>query len=194
MSRTNQMTQLDERIVAEAEADLQRLLSIEPSPEFAARVRERVDAHRESRATRWGWIGFAVATAVTLIFVAVLRTNDGSSEIQKAEIVTRPDTLLAAAPAPTEHGSTPLATVEHPVAVHKQSTPTEAAPSKSEVIIDPAMTAAIQRLATAARNTILDASNGESIAADAHAAALPIAEPLKVPELVLSPVDPSGGQ
>jgi hypothetical protein len=40
----------------------------------------------------------------------------------------------------------------------------------------------------------LDASNGESIAADAHAAALPIAEPLKVPELVLSPVDPNGGQ
>ena len=61
-------------------------------------------------------------------------------------------------------------------------------------LIDPAMTAAIQRLAAGARNTILDGSNGQSIAADANAGALPIAEPLKVPELVLSPADPHGGQ
>jgi hypothetical protein len=63
-----------------------------------------------------------------------------------------------------------------------------------EIIIDPAVTDAIRRLAAAARNTILDNSNGESIAADAHAGALPVAEPLKVPELVLSPADPNGGQ
>ena len=44
MSRTEQMTEFDERAVAEAEADLERLLSIEPSPEFAAKVRARIAA------------------------------------------------------------------------------------------------------------------------------------------------------
>ncbi len=183
------MTELDERIVAEAEADLQRLLSIEPSPEFAARVRARIDEHRESRATRWGWIGLAIATAAALIFVAVLRTNDSSSGTQNAEIVRRSDT-----PLPVEHRIAPVIIAARQAAVHKQSTLTMEATASPEVIIDPAITAAIQRLAAAARNTILDASNGESIAADAHAGALPIAEPLKVPELVLTPVDPNGGQ
>jgi hypothetical protein len=194
MSRTEPLTEQDERIVAAAEADLQRLLSIQPSPEFAARVRSRIHERRESQATRWGWIGLAIATAAALICVAVLRTNDRSSGIQNAEIVTRPDTRLAAAPAPMEHGSTPVTTAAHHVAVGKHTAQVAEAATSPEIIIDPAMTAAIQRLAAAARNTILDASNGESIAADAHAAALPIAEPLKVPELVLSPVDPNGGQ
>ena len=103
MSRTEQMTELDERIVAEAEADLQQLLSIEPSPEFAARGRARIHERRESHATRWGWIGLAIATAAALIFVAVLRTNDRSAGIQNAEIVTRPDTPLSTARAPMEH-------------------------------------------------------------------------------------------
>jgi hypothetical protein len=194
MSRTEPLTEQDERIVAAAEADLQRLLSIEPPPEFAARVRVRIHERRESQATRWGWIGLAIATAVALIFVAVLRMNDSSSGIQNAEIVTRPDTPLAVPPAPVERGSTAATTAAQHVAVHKQTSHVAEAATSPEIIIDPALTAAIQRLAAAARNAILDASNGESIAADAHAAALPIAEPLKVPELVLSPVDPNGGQ
>jgi hypothetical protein len=189
MSRTEQMTQLDERMVAEAEADLQQLLSIAPSPEFAARVSARIDEHRPSRVTRWGWIGLAIATAAALIVTAVLRTNGSSSAAQNVEIVRRSDT-----PLPVEHQLTPVITPARGVAVHKQSTRTVKVTASPEVIIDAAMTAAIQRLAVGARNTILDASNGESIAADAHAAALPIAEPLKVPELVLSPVDPTGGQ
>ena len=63
-----------------------------------------------------------------------------------------------------------------------------------EIIIDPAITDAIRRLALAARNTTLDGSKGESIAADAQSAVLPVAEPLNVPELVLKPADPTGGQ
>ena len=189
MSRTEQMTPLDERMVAEAEADLQQLLAIEPSPEFATRVRTRIHDAGESYAPRWGWIGLAIAAAAALIVVAVLRTSDRSPVIQNAEIVGHSDTRLA-----VEHNRTPVTAAAHDDAVHKRSGRTAAATSSAEVIIDPAMTAAIQRLAAAARNTILDASKGESIAADANAAALPIAEPLKVPELVLGPVDPTGGQ
>jgi hypothetical protein len=189
MSRTEQMTPLDERIVAEAEADLRQLLSIEPSPEFAARLRARIHERRQSDATRWGWVGLAIATAAALIVVAMLRTNDSPSGTQHAEIVRRADTPLA-----VEHKRTPVTTAAGDVTVRKQSTHRTEATARPEVIIDPAMTAAIQRLATDARNAVLDASNGESIAADAHAGALPVVEPLKIPELVLSPADPNGGQ
>jgi len=65
---------------------------------------------------------------------------------------------------------------------------------EAEVIIDPAIADAIRRLAVAARNTMLDASKGESIAADAQSAELPAAEPLNVPELVVKPADQTGGQ
>jgi hypothetical protein len=53
MSRTEQMTDFDEREVSAAEADLERLLAIEPSPEFAAKVRGRIAA--EPPARRWMW-------------------------------------------------------------------------------------------------------------------------------------------
>ncbi len=49
MSRTERMTEFDERVVAAAEADLDRLLSIEPSPEFAAKVRARIAAEPPPR-------------------------------------------------------------------------------------------------------------------------------------------------
>ena len=192
MSRTEQMTEPEKRLVAEAEADLQQLLSIEPSPEFAAKVRARIHEQRERRTTRWGWFGLAI-TAAALVLVAVLRTHDSASETRDLQAVRLPDTPLAASVA-MEHGSTPVTIAAHSAAVGKQSTNTVETVASPEVIIDPAMTSAIQRLAAGARNTILDGSNGESIAADAHAGALPVAEPLKVPELVVSPADPNGGQ
>jgi hypothetical protein len=65
---------------------------------------------------------------------------------------------------------------------------------KPEIIIDPAVTDAIRRLAVAARNTMLDVSNGQSIAApDSASDTLQVAEPLNVPELVLKPADQTGG-
>jgi hypothetical protein len=194
MSRTEQMTELDERIVAEAEADLQQLLSIEPSLEFAAKVRSRIHEGRQSRAARWGWIGVAIATAAALLLATVLRLGQGSPATQTTETARRPDTRLGVVP-PTTATVSPSTTIpSHPVAIRTASTRTADAAASPEIIIDPAMTAAIQRLAAGARNTILDGSNGQSIAADANAGALPIAEPLKVPELVLSPADPHGGQ
>ena len=52
MSRTqihDRLSDIDERVVADAEADLDRLLSLEPSPEFAARVLARIKAPHAAR-------------------------------------------------------------------------------------------------------------------------------------------------
>jgi hypothetical protein len=194
MSRTERMTELDERLVAAAEADLQQLLSIDPSPEFAARVRSRIDERREPRATRWGWIGLAVATAAALIFAAALRTNQDSPPGERVEIVKRPDTTLPATP-PADRDPVLAATrTSHHVAIPKDSVRTVEAAATPEIIIDPAMTDAIRRMAMLLRNTEPDASTAEQLQIEmGEPAPLTIAKPLNVPELVVKPADQNGG-
>ena len=193
MSRTERMTELDERLVAAAEADLQQLLSIDPSPEFAARVRSRIDENRQSRASnRWGWIGLAVAAAATVILVAALRTDQSSPTTQPVEIADRADMTLKVPP--VEHNPSPLPTAPHQVATRRGSTPTAAPPASPEVIIDPAMTDAIRRMAMSLRNTQPDAAAAEQLQIEmGELVPLTIAEPLNVPELVLKPADQNGG-
>jgi hypothetical protein len=193
MSRTEPLNDFDERAVSAAEADLERLLSIQPSAEFAAKVRIRIEAEKTRRPWRWAHVGLIAAAAAALVIVVTLRTgskvDEGSTPfstqnhddiVLKAQKENPPAVVAPVAPA--SHAAAPP--VAHAVTV-------QPAP---EIIIDPAMTDAIRRLALGTKNTTLDASNGESIAADAQSAALPVAEPLNVPELVLGPADPNGGQ
>src|SRR3982751_4679612 len=98
MSRTEQMNDFDQRMVAAAEADLQQLLAIEPSPEFAARVRVRVHERRESPAKVWGWFGLATVTAAALAVAVVVRTPQSVPEAQTIEMVHRSDVRLSATP------------------------------------------------------------------------------------------------
>jgi len=188
------MTEFDARMVAAAEADLQQLLSIQPSPEFAARVRANIHENRESPAKRWGWIGLAIATAAAVVFAAILRTDHTAPATQKVEIVKQPDTPLRAAP-PAEQGSLPptTRTARH-VAIQKETPRSAEAAASPEIIIDPAMTEAIRRMAMSLRNAAPDVSVAETLQADVgHPEALPAPEPLDVPELVLKPADQNGG-
>jgi hypothetical protein len=187
------MNEFDDRMVAAAEADLRQLLSIQPSPEFAARVRANIHENRKSPAKRWGWIGLAIATAAALVFAAVLRTDHTAPATQKVEIVKQPDTPLRAAP-PAEQGPLPptTRTARH-VAIQKQ-TPRSAEAASPEIIIDPAMSEAIRRMAMSLRNAAPDVSVAETLQAEVgHPAQLPVPEPLEVPELVLKPADQNGG-
>ena len=192
MSRTEQMTEVDERVVAEAEAELDRLLSIEPSPEFAAKVRARIAA--EPPAPSWSWVRLLVPVAAAAAVVIVLTLSNRSARGPEQPVATsrqndivliaaKPNEVLAVAPTTKAPDLRPQ--VRRATVVQRQP----------EIIIDPAITAAIQRLAIAARHTTLDGSKGESIAApNAESDVLPVAEPLNVPELVLKPADPTGGQ
>ncbi len=192
MSRTEPLTEQDERIVAAAEADLQRLLSIEPSPEFAARVRVRIHGWGEPRATRWAWYGVAVATAAALILAAMLRTNHSSPPTQSVEIANRPDTTIPAAPAKKPDPIVATTTPSHRAPLRKDTT-AAAAPASPEIIIDPAMTEAIRRMAMSLRAAEPDASTGEQLQIEmGEPAPLTIAEPLTVPELVVKPADQNG--
>lgn len=191
MSRTEQMTEFDERVVAEAEADLERLLSIEPSPEFVAKIRARIAAEPPARRWHWGRLLVPLAAAACVVLV-VMQWYGGEPEppfetLRQSDIalmVETPNETPAIAPV------TPT-TVSRSAVRHTSAAP----PREPEIIIDPAITDAIRRLALAARSTTLDGSKGESIAApDSASETLPIAEDLNVPELVLKPADQTGGQ
>jgi hypothetical protein len=189
MSRTERLAREDQRIVAEAEADLQRLLSIEPSPEFAARVRARIHEPREPRASRWGWIGLAIATAAALTVAAMIRSNQSAPASQRVENVRLPDTILRDVP-PERATLPPSTTPRRRVAVTTRT----AAAASPEIIIDSAMTQAIQRMARSLRSAEPDASTAEQLKIQmGEPAPLMIAEPLNVRELVVKPADQNGG-
>lgn len=194
MSRTEQLTEFDERVVAEAEADLDRLLSIEPSPEFAAKVRVRIAAEPLVRPWNWGrlLVPFAAAAGLVLAVTLVMNRNGRDAEPPFAT-ARQGDVVLPAAKVIEATADAPVATVAHNrPTVHRVVATARAEP---EIIIDPAIPDAIRRLALAARNTTLDGSRGESIAApDSASETLPIAGELNVPELVLKPADQTGGQ
>lgn len=196
MSRTEQLTERDERLVSSAEADLHQLLSIEPSPEFAARVRARVRESHDAPSRRWGWIGLALATtaAAALVVTALVRpgqTPGGS--LQRTEIARRGDVVLEPTASVSDHPpAAPSATsrVESKrpsarVAVHAEATP--------EIVIDPAMTDAIRRMSMSIRNSAPDPSVAETLRTETASTALTTPDPLMVPEIVLKPADQNGG-
>jgi hypothetical protein len=210
MSRTrikDRLSDIDERVVADAEADLDRLLSLEPSPEFAARVLARIKAPHAARGWRagWaGWAGWALASAAALVIVAALALRSGSSVRDAAvtspqpghrDIVLGPD---ARSPVGGSPKTAPLRTDE-PEARHAVVRSLKTVPPRldqPEVVIDPSLADAIRRLAVSTRNVLLDGTTSDGNLQPASDVPLSsvVVEPLAVPELVLKPADQNGGQ
>jgi hypothetical protein len=70
---TGALTPEEHRLAAAAERDLDRLLSIQPSPEFAAKVRIRIAADSAGPAGwRFRWVALAAAGAFVIVLAAVL--------------------------------------------------------------------------------------------------------------------------
>ena len=210
MSRTrikDRLSDIDERVVADAEADLDRLLSVEPSPEFGARVLARIKAPHAARGQRAGWAvwaGWALASAAALVIVGALTLRSGSggrdgavpsSQPVPRDIVLGPDARSLVGGSPK---TTPLPTDEpeagHPVARSLKTVPPRL--DEPEVVIDPSLADAIRRLAVSTRNVLLDgtASDGSLQPASDVPLSSVVVEPLTVPELVLKPADQNGGR
>jgi hypothetical protein len=192
MSRTEQLTEHDERLVSAAEADLHQLLSIEPSPEFTARVRARVREHHDAPSTRWGWIGLALATtaAAALVVTALVRTGQTpGGSLERTEIARRDDVVLRPPASVIDYPPAPPASISR-----IESKRPSAADAKPEIVIDPAMAAAIHRMAADLRNSAPDPFVAQTLHSDTAATAeLTVPDPLTVPEIVLTPADQNGG-
>ena len=194
MSGTERLSDSDERLAAAAEADLARLLSIEPSIDFAARVRARINERPQPRHQWWGWAGLPLASAVVLVVLLTSRTGPEPSKVASTPAAGHPDVVLDSPSARTP--DTPVAVVvPSPHATPRpqlQSTPHVKEP---EVLIDPSVAAAIRRLAMAVRNTSLDGTGAEALQIEVgNPSDLVVSELPSIPELVLKPADQTGGQ
>jgi hypothetical protein len=184
------LSEIDERVVAAAEADLNRLLSIEPSPEFAAKVRARISEPQATRGWSAGWLGLALASVAALIIAvgdplgwrvpetAPIPVHTAVSSVAR-DLKTALPPIAPSVEPPTHR----LKTAPNPVARNRSVQP--------EVLIDPALGQAIRRLALSTTNLALDATTPDASAPPISGAPVPsvVVEPLRVPELVLRPAD-----
>ena len=190
----DRLSDVDARTVGAAEADLGRLLSVEPSVEFAATVRARIAAERSPRGWRSRRLILTLAAASVLIVVYSLGGDLAVPDNGRPVVGPRQqDVLLRSTPrvaAPPVDRQTPTA-LPHRQTVRRAPPRVASAP---EVIVDPSIAVAIRRLAIAARSTGLDdAAAGTPPRTTTEPDALPVAEPLVVPKLVLTPADETGG-
>ena len=192
MSRTrthDRLSEIDERVVAAAEADLNRLLSIEPSPEFAARVRARISEPHAARGWRVGWLGLGLVSAAALIIAVTLAGDSPGIDDRPTTRPTGPqhDIVLRAPtpqPAVTSGDRTARPVPRRVVEVHH-----------ADVLIDASLAQAIRRLALSTANLALEETTPDAGAPPVSDAPVPsmVVEPLKVPELVLKPADQTSG-
>ena len=197
MSRTlldERLSDVDARIVGAAEADLARLLSVEPSVEFAATARARIAAEGPARA--WRSRPFVLTLAAASVLLLAVSLRGGLSVRDNVRPIVSPprqDVVLRSTP----HVGATLVDRQSPTVLPHRRTVRRAPPRVSrarEVIVDPSIAIAIRRLAIAARSTVLDdAAAGTPPRATPEPDALPVAEPLIVPKLALTPADDTGG-
>jgi len=195
------LSQFDERMVAVAEADLDRLLSVEPSPEFAAKVLARISEPRADRRWRAVWVGLALASAAALVIAFALRDP---AEPDRAPSFAKPpqqDVVLSVEPSDMRDPISLAITAPKRglAAQHLVGRTLKTAPPRigePEILIDRSLADAIHRLAISTRNIPLDDKAPDGSPQPAFESPTPSVgvEPLIVPELVLKPADQNGGR
>lgn len=170
---------MDERDRIDREIDA--LLDVEPSPDFVARVRERVEGesmtHRAWLPGRW-LIG-AAAIAAALIVVNVARWSD------------RPVPVLVVRESPPV--PIPNAAVEPP-SIRAEGRPAMPAPFP-EVLVSPAEAALVQRLLVAAREARVEPAPDPGLDAPLNPPMSIAIEPIMVePLLVADHLEPGAQQ
>ena len=204
MSRTrinDKLSEFDERVIAAAEADLDRLLSLEPSPEFAAKVLARISAEQTGRGRRVGWVGLALASAVALVIALTLRSNPAESDRGPSFAKPpQPDVVLSVEPTDMRGPmSLAITAPKRALAARLVGRSRKTAPlriDEPEVLIDKSLADAIRRLAMLTRDIPLDNTAPDGSPQPAYESPTPsvVVEPLTVPELVLKPADQNGGR
>jgi hypothetical protein len=156
------MTEDDERVLAAAERDLERLLSVEPSPDFAARVRDRISDEAARRWTAGWWLPAAAAAAA---FVVALAVTLPQSTVVPDRSIARPSigrdvSLPTSNPAPPRiaPSSRPVARTGVETASRLGSRHAPATPAEPlEVLVPTDQTRALARLVEMARTRAVDA-------------------------------------
>jgi hypothetical protein len=194
------LTDEERRFVDAIEADLDRMMAVEPSADFAARVRERIDA--ADRDGGWSMPWTLAAAAVLMIaagiLFATLRYRPAS--VESAAIVTGYDIALPAAEMPR-----PVVAANRPVDAASASVrPPEIREVSSGSRIDRQVEPEVLvpndlRLAVARVMRMVRAGTISERAFPLEGATVTVEEPAEavgamvIEELQVPPIDPAGG-
>jgi hypothetical protein len=203
------LTDEEHRLVTVAEQDLDRLLSLQPSPDFAAKVRARVRDDERPAQWRGRWVtGVAVAASIVVIagialMVATMRRAPAVKEVPVATEAAVGRDVSLPADKPGVHQTLmadPASRIEDPTApipasrsaenahiARPRSTATAGPPQRTavpDVLIDPRRRDAMDRLLAMVRSGMTD------LPATALEGRQPIvAQDLAVPPVVVEQVE-----
>jgi len=176
--------------------DIEQALAVDPSPEFLARVRQRIanePAPSQWRLSRFTW-GFAVAGAMTVVVMAVMVSRTAPSKptpigkpVLAARTLSGAGTLSAGAGAelaPPTAGAQAFRPAKKEMA--QALRPAVAEP---EILLDPREGAALRALLTGVREGRIDADTLRRARAAAPSAELRdlVVEPIVIADLPFAP-------
>jgi hypothetical protein len=176
-----------ERPLTDLDADLRALLAIEPSPEFAARVRSRVAGERMAG---WGWTPWLlVASTACGVGLAIVLAWP-SAGVQAPEPPAAPRLALGEAALPALPGVPELPPAPRRAAATPSESPRVFPPvAVAEVLVDPRQRTAVDALlALTNRGAVL-----EFVPAPNPVAAEIVVDPLNVPVLTVDPLPGTPG-
>ena len=177
--------------------EIQAALSVEPSPEFVARVRTRIATEPEAAAPWLSWKLVATGAVAALIVIAFVMRLGEQSFNARPELSASPLILSSSKDVPLARDRPVVSLILSP-SKDEQSAPAAsrarvaaAAPREPEVLIDPAETRALRRLIAGTRDGSLDLSAALR-ATTPTAMDLPPIDALAIAPLTIDPLTPSG--
>jgi hypothetical protein len=185
------MNPMNDEQLDDALADLRAELSIEPSPEFAAKVRQQIDrAPARSFWNLWTWSAVAATCAVAFVAGSLWLRADRvviTPGAPTTEPVSVPSLAQSTTPMLTPTAPTPRPTVK-PAAVRAAAATTVLEGPDLKVLVPPDQLIAIRQLMAAVRagsvkempetQTVIDPITGELIKP----------KPIEIPLIIVEPL------
>ena len=188
---------MTDRHLDEALKDLQADLNVTPSPEFAAKVRQRIEqAPATSSWTVWAWVGVAGTCAVAAIIAAAMwrggqhdAVSPGPATLAEARPIVPAPPSKAARSVPVEPapavGATGTAAARVAAAPAVQGAVRRAEP---EVLVPPDQLIAIRRLMASVRAGTLTNAPAAPTLIDPETGELIPPKPIEIPLITVDPL------
>jgi hypothetical protein len=179
----------EKTLLAEIEEQLRQAMSVQPSPDFARKVRARIDERRGDR-DWWTW-RWAAAAACILAVVIGWRMANRTDEVEPAQIGSERkavDVRLAAAPTPSVR-ERPSAIPRHPPATR---TSRQSDISQPEIMVPEDNARAVARLLALARSGSITEERLTPVVVAATSPTLDV-PPLGVPALPVPEMEIQNG-
>jgi hypothetical protein len=133
------MPEMKDEDLQALDRELSQLLAVEPSPEFATKVRLRIQ-QEPARGLGWQWWAMGTVGAAAIVAIALAAAT--------RELVQPPAGVHADVSLPAPRVDEPRRQAPaHPVRDRTVRTPNHADAPQFEIVIDPALAAAVRRLA-----------------------------------------------